>query len=298
MKPALSRATLDRAALLRHDEAWLAAAWSNPASLVLVLDGDTAPVLETDVGPRLALIPTGEAPPQGERFLLGIEGDRAYWAVSAPDLPGTRRAGLREIGALLDDRDAGLLVHAVALANWHAAHPRCPRCGNPTRAVQGGAVRHCDADGSDHFPRVDPAIIVLVHDGADHCVLARQQEWPSRRFSILAGFVEPGESAEQALEREVGEEVGLCVTDLRYIASQPWPFPSSLMLGYTARAVDAAGRADLVTDPGELAEARWFSRAEIAAAVAAGDSGTPDLRLPSPVSIARRIITDWIRAAT
>jgi NAD+ diphosphatase len=139
-------------------------------------------------------------------------------------------------------------------------------------------------DDSEHWPRVDPAVIMLVHDGADRCVLGRQAGWPSGRFSILAGFVEPGESAEAAVEREVGEEVGLTVTEVRHIASQPWPFPSSLMLGFIARAV---GDLTLHRTDGELAEAGWFSREQIRRREGIGG-------LPPPVSIARRIIDDWI----
>jgi NAD+ diphosphatase len=286
--PALSRGTVDRAGGCRKDDAWLDAAWADPTSLVLVLDGGVARVMRTEAGPRLALVAPADAP-EGERYLLGVEDGRAYWAVpgAPPDLPGTRSAGLREVGAELDDRDAGLLVHAVALANWHATHPRCPRCGDPTRVVSAGASRYCDTDGSEHFPRTDPAMIVLVHDGGDRCVLGRQERWPPRRFSILAGFVEPGESAEQAVAREVAEEVGLAVTDLAYISSQPWPFPSSLMLGYTARAVEAR---ELVLEDQELAEARWFTRAEVVDAIAGRH---PELLLPPSASIAWRIITDW-----
>lgn len=287
MIPALSRATVDRAGLCRKDDAWLAAAWADPDTRVLVLTDGEAPVSDGERGPQLALVSPAEAP-DGERYLLGVEDGRAYWAVPGPALPGARLAGLREVGAELDDRDAGLLVHAVALANWHAAHPRCPRCGSPTRVVSAGAARHCDSDASEHFPRTDPAMIVLVHDGGDRVVLGRQERWPPRRFSILAGFVEPGESAEQAVAREVGEEVGLDVTEVTYVASQPWPFPSSLMLGYTARAVEVR---ELVRTDEELAEARWFTRAEVAEAIAGRH---PELLLPPSVSIAWRIITDWV----
>ena len=147
--------------------------------------------------------------------------------------------------------------------------------------VNGGWVRRCPADGSEHFPRTDPAVIMLVHDGGDRCVLGRQAVWPEGRFSILAGFVEPGESAEAAVAREVDEEVGLAITDVTYAGSQPWPFPSSLMLGYTTRATGS----ELNLRDGELAEARWFTRDEVRARA---------VRLPPPVSIAHRIITDWV----
>ncbi len=284
--PALSRAAVDRAALRRTDDAWLRVAWKDPESRVLVLADGATEVVDTATGPRLALVGPSRAP-DGERYLLGVDADRAYWAVPGP-LPGTdgaRAAGLREVGALLDDRDAGLFVHAVALAAWHERHPRCPRCGGATTVAAAGASRHCPADGSDHFPRVDPAVIMLVHDGAESLVLSRQAVWPPGRFSILAGFVEPGESAEGAVAREVAEEVGLAVTDVRYVGSQPWPFPQSLMLGFLAR---VEGDRTLRVDRDELEEARWFTREELR-------SGTGPRVLPPPVSIARHIIDRWVR---
>ncbi|TAL20773.1 MAG: NAD(+) diphosphatase, partial [Frankiales bacterium] len=203
---------------------------------------------------------------------------------------GARALDLREVGALLDDHDAGLLVHAVGLANWHATHPCCSRCGAPTDVVRGGSVRRCPEDGSEHFPRTDPAMIVLVHDGADRCVLGRQSVWPAGRFSTLAGFVEPGESAEQAVVREVAEETGLTVDEVSYVASQPWPFPSSLMLGFRARcAGDAVPR---VID-GELEEVRWFTRDELREAATWGARST-GVQLPGSVSIASLLIQGWL----
>jgi NAD+ diphosphatase len=192
--------------------------------------------------------------------------------------------GLREVGAVLDDRDAGLLVHAVGLANWHAAHQHCPRCGAPTEVVAGGSVRRCPADSSEHFPRTDPAVIVLVTDGADRCVLGRQASWPAGRYSTLAGFVEPGESAEQAVAREVAEESGVRVHAVRYQGSQPWPFPSSLMLGFRAEC-DASAVPE--ARDGELEDCRWFSRAEVQ------DSAL----LPPPLSIAHSLIAGWLSEA-
>lgn len=286
-RPALSRSSVDRDAATRDDPAALERAWA--AARVLVVQDGTALVLEEDQ-PRLVLTASEDAP-DGDRIYLGRDDEGPLFAVAAPvgRRLGARRLGLREVGALLDDHDAGLLVHAVGVANWHAAHPCCARCGAPTAAVRGGSVRRCPADGSDHFPRTDPAVIMLVHDGADRCVLGRQAAWPEGRFSTLAGFVEPGESAEQAVVREVAEEVGVAVTDVRYLDSQPWPFPSSLMLGFTARC-----EPDAVPAPadGELAEARWFDRAELRAA---GTWGTgPGVQTPSSVSIAWHLITGWL----
>ena len=250
-------------------------------------------MLEQD-RPRLLLL-TPEDAPEGERLYLGRDGDGPVFAVAGrlPRRLGARPLGLRDVGALLDDRDAGLLVHAVGLVHWHAAHPRCSRCGEATEVVRGGSVRRCPADGSDHFPRTDPAMIVLVHDGGDRCVLGRQAVWPADRFSTLAGFVEPGESAEQAVVREVAEETGLLVDDVRYVGSQPWPFPSSLMLGFTAR---ADGDAVPVPVDGELEDARWFTRDEVRAAAEWGARGG-GLQLPSAVSIASLLIAGWAEGA-
>jgi len=294
----LARSGLDRAAEHRSDDAWLAWAWANPASRVLVI-GDGRVLVHDISDPRLVWLPTAEAP-DGPRYLLGMEAApgedtadgsgapapiaRFAVAASLPTREGTRVAGLRDVGALLSDRDGGLLAHAVALDNWHRSHPRCARCGQPTVVTAAGHARRCPACGAEHFPRTDPAVIVLVTDEQDRCMLGRQPRWPERRFSVLAGFVEPGESLEQAVIREVAEEVGLVVDDVAYVASQPWPFPSSLMLGFTARAV--GGR--LTVDGQEIAQAQWFSRAELAAAVAEGS-----VLLPSPVSIARSLIEGW-----
>jgi len=286
--PALSRSAANRASLRRTDASWLAGAW--PSALVLVLHQD----MTTDIGgaadaPMLALVRGSQVADGGDRFFLGEDEGGVYFAAvgGAATTRGEVTAGLREAGALLADRDAGLLVTAVALAHWHSTHTHCPRCGAPTTVSGGGWLRVCRVDGSEHYPRVDPAVIMLVHDGADRCLLGRQASWPAGRFSTLAGFVEPGESVESAVAREVAEEAGVAVTDVRYEASQPWPFPSSLMLGFTARAEPAT---EPVLLDGELEEARWFTRAELAAK--AGP------RWPPPVSIANRLITSWVERAS
>ncbi|MCY7364262.1 MAG: NAD(+) diphosphatase [Frankiaceae bacterium] len=286
--PALSRATVDRDAKTRDDPTALELAWAT--ARVLVVQEGAALVAEDD-RPRLVLLEAADAP-EGERFYLGRDADGPVFAVTG-ELPrrlGARRLGLRDVGALLDDRDAGLLVHAVGLANWHATHPHCARCGAATEVVRGGTVRRCPVDASMHFPRTDPAMIVLVHDGGDRCVLGRQSVWPAGRFSTLAGFVEPGESAEQAVVREVAEETGLAVDEVAYVSSQPWPFPSSLMLGFRAR---CAGDAVPVPVDGELEQVRWFSRDELRGA---GPWGAPGggVQLPGSVSIARLLIDGWL----
>ncbi len=294
---ALSRGTVDRVTHRRNDKPWLDAAWAGPRTRVLVVSDGQALVRSDDEHVELVLVSPAEAPP-GVRFLLGQDADGVvYFGVSA-DLPATlspspapspvgtvRAASLREVGVLLGDRDAGLFTHAVALANWHDTHTHCPLDGTPTIPDPGGHSTRCPADGTEHFPRTDPAVIMLVTDPDDRCLLARNAAWPGRRVSILAGFVEPGESAEQAVIREVAEETQIKVTNVRYVGSQPWPMPRSLMLGFRAEA--PAGQA-IAVDRDEIAEAHWFSRGELLAAIEARE-----IALPPPVSIARHIIEDW-----
>jgi NAD+ diphosphatase len=291
---ALSRAEVDRATARRSDTEWLAAVWADPGTRVVVVEDGRAPVRSGPGTEELVFVSPTEAP-EGVRFLLGVASDETvYFGVAGPlpraeagaDLPADARpVSLREAGPLLSDRDVGLMTHAVALANWHAVHTHCPRCGAVTVPEQAGHSRRCPVDGSEHFPRLDPAVIMLVTDPDDRCLLARNAQWPERRVSILAGFVEPGESAEQAVAREVLEETGISVSGARYVGSQPWPMPHSLMLGFRAR---ATGSLQIFVDSDEIAEARWFSRDELRASAASGE-----IRLPPPVSIAHRIIESW-----
>jgi NAD+ diphosphatase len=303
----LARSAVDRVHHRRTDQAWLEAAWADEGTRVLVLDHGQALMRFAGDGAALEFT-SPEHAPEGVRFLLGVdEAGVAYFGVdgprgglgagplpgpgSAPALPqepGVHVAGLRQAGPLLGDRDAGLFTEAVALANWHASHTHCPRCGAVTELVQAGHAARCPVDGSEHFPRVDPAVIMLVRDDGDRCLLARNRLWPPRRVSILAGFVEPGESLEQALIREVAEETGLRVSELRYVGSQPWPMPRSLMLGFVAR---APGEQEIVVDQEEIAEAHWFTREQLTSAIATGE-----VLLPPPVSIAHRIIESWYGA--
>jgi NAD+ diphosphatase len=287
---ALARGTVDRVTARRLDKDWLDAAWKDPRTRVLPVSDGQALVREDGEHIELVFVSPQQSPP-GTRFLLGQDTDgTVYFGVStvAPAEPvadGVRLASLREVGALLPDRDAGLFTHAVALANWHDTHTHCPLDGAVTVPDPGGHSTRCPVDGSEHFPRTDPAVIMLVTDPDDRCLLARNAAWPGRRVSILAGFVEPGESAEQAVVREVAEETGIVVTSLRYLGSQPWPMPRSLMLGFRAEA--PPGQV-ITVDHEELAEAHWFSREELLAAIQARE-----LALPPSVSIARHIIEDW-----
>ena len=278
---------MNRSAHLRSDDAWLASAWAAASSKAVVVDNGRALV----GGDRLLWTSTRSAP-EGERLFLGTPDDgasgAAYFAVIAP-LPeeapeGTRAASLRDVGAVLPADDAALLAQASALEQWHARHPRCPRCGAATTARLGGHIRVCVEDGSEHYPRTDPAVIMLVTDDADRALLGRQPSWPQGRMSTFAGYVEAGETLEEAVAREVVEEVGVVVDTVRYVESQPWPFPSSLMLAFTAHAASP----ELAIDGVEITEARWFSRDEFAACVEDGS-----LRLPMRASVAFRLINGW-----
>ena len=294
---ALSRSAVDRASQRRADAEWIEAAWADPRTRVVVVHASQALARTTDDQLELVFVPTAEAP-DGTRFFLGIDGDEvAYFGVSATgedqawdrsdrsQEADAKPISLRLAGALLSDRDAGLLTHAVALANWHDTHTHCPQCGAVTVPAPAGHLTVCPVDGTEHFPRLDPAVIMLVTDPDDRCLLARNALWPKGRMSVLAGFVEPGESAEHAVVREVFEEAAIVVGQVRYLGSQPWPMPRSLMLGY--QAVAAAGQS-IAVDEEEIGEARWFTRAEMRAAIDAGELGIA----PSS-SIARRLIEYW-----
>uniref|UniRef100_A0AAU2V374 NAD(+) diphosphatase n=1 Tax=Streptomyces sp. NBC_00003 TaxID=2903608 RepID=A0AAU2V374_9ACTN len=283
---------IDRAAHHRLDEAWLAAAWSHPTTRVFVVSGgqvliDDAPDGRTE----LVMTPAFEAPvTETHRYFLGTDEDGvSYFALQKDALPGrmdqsARPAGLREAGLLLSPRDASLMTHAVALENWQRLHRFCSRCGERTVIAAAGHIRRCPACGAEHYPRTDPAVIMLVTDEHDRALLGRQVHWPEGRFSTLAGFVEPGESIEQSVRREVFEEAGVTVGPVEYVASQPWPFPSSLMLGFMAKATSS----EINVDGEEIHEARWFSREDLAAAFESGE-----VLPPYGISIAARLIELW-----
>lgn len=294
----LARGDLDRAAERRGDQAWLDAAWADPATRVVVVRRGRAATRRRDDGvAELVLVAPEEAAYDGIRVLLAVDDGVAFVALvvdgDAPegDVDGVRWNGLREVGAKLGDRDAGLLVMAVALANWHATHPRCPRCGAATTPSQAGWSRTCPDDGTQHFPRSDPAVIVLVTDDDERALLGRRADWAEGWYSTLAGFVEAGESAEMAVVREMAEEAGVLIDleRLDYLGSQPWPFPSSLMLGYRARIAADSGEAR--PDGEEISELRWFTRAELLAGAEEGS-----VRIPPALSIARRLIEHWYGA--
>lgn len=274
-------AALDRAAEHRRDDLWLDAAWAERSTRVLTIAGTRlhAP------GGEVAWVPPADAP-AGLRILLGVDQRGVSFAViAAPALAtGEDWVALRTVLSRLDELDASYVVQAVGLAEWHWATRFCRRCGATLESAQAGHVLHCPSCGRDQFPRTDPAVIMLVTDEDDRALLGRQPIWPPGRWSTLAGFVESGESLEDAVRREVREESGVRVGEVNYFGSQPWPLPASLMIGFTARAFGS----EITVDGDELEDARWFSRAE---ALAGAEEGT--LLVPPGTSISRRLIVDW-----
>ncbi|MEU6646581.1 NAD(+) diphosphatase [Saccharomonospora sp. NPDC046836] len=320
--PALSRSTVDRQEMLRNDPERLLARW--PSARVLVVDrhgrapvpveaAREVPAAGIPLAARKAL-DFGDDPP-AEASFLGQWQDIDYWLLpgappddagtitveggwgvrqDAPAADGEVWVELRGHGSLLDDTSAGLLTTAEALRNWHWRGRFCARCGGVTQRRQFGWATQCESCGREEYPRTDPAVICLVHDevgvNGEHVLLARQPVWPPKRYSVLAGFVEAGESLESCVEREIREEVGVEVRDVRYLGSQPWPFPRSIMLGFTARA-DAG--APLRPADGEIEDAQWVARADVRAAFAGEND---DLLLPGTSSIAYVMVKAWAHA--
>ncbi len=272
-------ASLDRAPLERRRPDWLAARRSDPGARSLVLSERG---LWIDDG-HLVLVP-----PNGDSVFLGLSGDRPLFAQDAggAEPERGRPAGLREAATELPAEEAALAAYAGSLLAWHRRHRFCANCGKPTEHADGGHERHCEHCDAHHFPRTDPVVIVRVVDG-DRLLLGRQASWAEGRFSVLAGFVEPGETLEEAVRREVREESSVEVGEVAYVASQPWPFPSSLMIGFHAV---ANGGPEPRPRDGELSEVRWFSRREVEAAAA----GASEIGLSPPYSISRRLIDGWL----
>jgi len=283
---------LDRCAERRGDAQWLAARRRDPASLFVAVRGGDCLVDVSADGGGAAVFLNCEQVGEADAVFLGCRDGAAIFAIDLGD-GGDGEAGaggdfidLRAAAGRLQAEHASLLAYAKSLIHWRRAHRRCPACTAPLRSESGGHVLRCGGCGRTQFPRTDPAVIVLVeHAGA--CLLARQAGWEAQRYSVLAGFVEPGESAEQTVVREVREEAGVTVARLRYHASQPWPFPASLMLGYFAEARDARIQVDGI----ELEHARWFTRAEMVRALEQNQ-----LRLSPPISISHRLIEHWFDA--
>ena len=283
LKLPLAAAEVDRAAYLRSDETYLSNAFAD--GQVLIFFDEKFVVVEDQVlflkGSTL-----GAYQSQTDYF-LGVKDSKAFFIrhlASAADEKFEFKT-LRQIGTFLSARDIGLTVHGQGLANWHQKHPRCSICGGQTIVVLGGAVRRCVDDQSEHYPRTDSAIIVLVKDKQDRILLGRQKVWPKHRFSTFAGFVEPGESFENCVVREVAEEAGVQVSEINYLGSQPWPFPASLMIAFEA----ITNTPKLARPDGdEIEEIRWFTRADMKAAIA-----DKSLILPLEISVARQMIKAW-----
>ena len=282
----LQRDPHDRAGHHRTDPDWVAARWADPTSRVLVVAGNR--VAPSPSG--AAWVSPGEAP-DGVRALLGERDGATYFAI----LTGREQAGedwldLRGTFPALfaDSTEASFLLHAVGLAEWHRATRFCPRCGELLRSEAEGHELVC-VNGHRNFPRTDPAVIMIVTHGDpgaedERCLLGHHARWPAGRFSTLAGFLEPGESLEDTVRREVAEEVGVVVGEVTYFGNQPWPLPASLMLGFFAR----ARTTQITCDIEEIADARWFTRAELKSAAETGE-----VALPSGISISRSLVEAW-----
>ncbi|GGB44969.1 NTP pyrophosphohydrolase [Flexivirga endophytica] len=299
----LDSSTLDRRSLRRRDPDLITSLLTRPSTAVLDVYGDRLP--NTGDGDRLHFRKPREDDRDELLVYLGEVGGREVLAVLRDD-PGPREEsgersggelrgvvdevpaqGLRYLGMRLHADDVPIAVTATGIGRWHAVNGFCSKCGRETQVTEAGWVRHCDNCGRDHYPRTDPAVIMSVVDADDRLLLGRGRNFASNGMSVLAGFVEPGESLETAVAREVMEEVGVSVTDVRFLGDQPWPFPASLMVGFTCRATTT----ELTLDPEEIAAARWFTRAELADAVAAGE-----VHLSPRLSIARHLIEHWYGA--
>ena len=291
---------IDRASELRTSQSELDKQWAK-AKIMHIVDArlavEGAKLHLLDSTEISALIASGKFL-EGERYFLGL--DRAdgtsyfAWHTAWTNEPGSdeeKYSGfetLREIGSSLSPKFLSLAFHAIGLANWHEVHPRCSRCGAPTIVGLGGSVRICTEDESQHHPRTDSAVIVLVKDKDDRLLLGHNPIWPEKRFSNFAGFLEPGETFEQCVARDVFEESGITVDEISYMTSQPWPFPASIMIAFSAitnKPHEAKG------DGIEITEVRWFSRDEMKEAIKTGE-----LLLPPSISVARRMIESWYSA--
>lgn len=289
----LSDGSHDRAAHRRRDEQWLDEQWADPSTRVLLVAG-TRLRLGPDGG--VGFVAPTEAPDDGQRVLLGVREGTTYFAllIDPRTAPGEREEwqGLRSFATSFetDSSAAPLVFHAMGIAEWQWRTRHCPHCGGRLAPREAGHVLHCDACGKEQFPRTDPAVIMIVAHGEpgsedERCLLGRGALWPEGRFSTLAGFAEPGETLEDTVRREVFEEVGVRVGDVEWFGNQPWPFPSSLMLGFVARATTT----DIVLDETEMADARWFTRAEMKAESEAGSIVLPG----RGVSISRSLVEHW-----
>lgn len=283
---AFAGARLDRADAIRNDPERLASLMDWRARL-LRLEG-----LDPQIGPDGGLVwgTLADAGAGSDLVFLGLLGGKGCFAEVPPQLAGgiaPYNPALWRALASMEQEDLAIYGAARSLVDWHARHRFCARCGSTTKLTKGGWQRTCDSCKAEHFPRVDPVTIMLVeHEG--NVLLGRQPRFPPRRFSALAGFVEPGESIEEAVAREIFEEAGVVIRDVTYVASQPWPFPSQLMIGCHSHADDGA----ITIDEHELEEARWFTRAEVAEAMTGTEDGA--FIAPPPHAVAHHLLKWWL----
>jgi NAD+ diphosphatase len=290
---------LDRMSQRRRDADWIASLLDDPQTRVLpfrelkpIVRAQSAPAPDWQPLPRWRTAIAGGA----TLVLLGIGGGRAHFALDATAAPAEPEddaltADVRSLAAQIPGPDAAILAEARSLLDWHARHGFCAQCGNPTTISSGGWGRQCPQCRAHHYPRVDPVVIMLAVKG-ERCLLGRNRRRVGSRYSCLAGYMEPGETLEEAVRREVLEESGVRVGRVRYLASQPWPFPSTLMVGLLAEAVSE----DIRIDPEELAEARWFDRAEVRAMVERSRTDEPIpgvATLPPPLAIGHQLARRW-----
>ncbi len=300
-QPNLYAAEFDRIGHRRRDNDWLKARMNDPASRFVPVWRNQSLVTNGAEGPQPVFLDRNQIEwDLDESVLLSLDGETAYFALdlsTAEEPLKTLKHGgepqftdLRTVGALLGPTEGALLAFARGMFYWHSRHRFCGICGHPTRSEDAGHVRRCTNPDckTQHFPRTDPAVIMLVTDG-DRCLLGRQKSWPLGQHSTLAGFVEPGESLEGAVAREVFEETGVRITDVTYHSSQPWPFPGSIMLGFHAKAVTT----EITIDPSELEAARWYDRSYMLS-----HKEDDVFRMPRRGSIARRLVEDWLNGVS
>jgi NAD+ diphosphatase len=291
---------LDRAAHRRADAAWLSAATNDRTSSFMPLWKLNPFVIRGRDGKREAGWITADLArplmrPEATAIFLGSHRDSAHFAIDISAEVDPERSGplaglgtfadLRTIAGEIDPGDAAILAQAKSLIDWHQRHGFCANCGARTASTDAGYKRTCEACRTEHFPRTDPVVIMLPTH-ADTCLMGRQPKWPAGFFSALAGFIEPGETIEEAVARECKEEAGISIDEVAFHSTQPWPYPSSLMIGCFARATTT----EITLDGNELSEARWFTRDEIRAAM---ERGSPSLRLPPPLAIAHQLVKTW-----
>ena len=308
LTPPFTGTAIDRASELRDDRGEIGRLLEHPRAAVLGASADSVLIADGEQ-PRLLRRPLAGNVNPHQPILLGLENGEPLFAADLDDPEAANQlaetgAGhlvtLREAGLLLGQEEGGLAAYLVALLNWHRRHRFCANCGAQTRVAEAGLSRRCPTCRRTHFPRTDPVVIMLVDDGQGNLLLGRRIGWADGRFSILAGYVAPGETPEEAVVREVHEESGVTVHSPRYISSQPWPFPASLMLGYEASTAPSEKLVDPVPQPGEMVEVRWFSLEQVREAAGSADGqgvigeAVAGLQLPGEVSIARMLIDAWV----